>query len=111
MVVKYFEYTDLKSNKFWQITSNKDFSLTVHYGRIGKDGISKTFNFSNKQEQKNQLDKKIEEKIKKGYVEKYMGKRILKQVNLLSDKTSKTEVNGISGCSHRYKPGFRGYIS
>ena len=36
----------------------------------GKDGISKTFNFSNKQEQKNQLDKKIEEKLTKGYVQK-----------------------------------------
>ena len=92
MVIKYFEYTDQKSNKFWQITSNEDFSLTVHYGRIGKDGISKTFNFSNKQEQKKELDKKIEEKIKKGYVQKTKPKSKKTTVNETKAKVKKTTV-------------------
>lgn len=40
MAVRYFEFIDDKSQKFWEVTvSGSD--VTVRYGRIGSDGQSK----------------------------------------------------------------------
>ena len=46
MPTQYFELVNEKSSKFWQITTNKDFSIDVQYGRIGATGITKTFYFN-----------------------------------------------------------------
>ena len=52
MVAEYYENTTDGHKKFWKITYNKDFSITVNWGRIGATGATKTFPFSSKSEQK-----------------------------------------------------------
>ena len=63
MVAEYYENTTDGHKKFWKITYNKDFSITVNWGRIGATGATKTFPFSSKSEQKQFGEKKTMEKI------------------------------------------------
>ena len=69
MMNKYFEYTDNKSHKFWEInTSGK--KVTVTYGRIGiQNPHSVVKEFVTKNQALMFADKKISEKQKKGYIE------------------------------------------
>tara|TARA_Y100000590_G_scaffold413163_1_gene508733 strand:+ start:2781 stop:2990 length:210 start_codon:yes stop_codon:yes gene_type:complete len=66
---KYFEFKNEVSNKFWEI-SQKGILVKVVFGRIGiqnpQEQIKK---FINEQEAKKFTDKKIREKINKGYIE------------------------------------------
>lgn len=83
--MSYYENTSNGHNKFWKITDLSDILVEVHYGPIGKLGIKKTFNFDNIDEKNIFLNKKIEEKEKKGYIK--VGKKektIVKQNNLIS---------------------------
>ncbi len=69
--MRHFEYKDLTTNsyKFWDIKIVcKD--VIVSYGRIGiKSPAVNTKNFSSKEEAKKYFEKKIKEKISKGYLE------------------------------------------
>ena len=68
MVVRYFEFIDDKSQKFWEITvSGSD--VTVRYGRIGSDGQSKTKSLDDETAAARHADKMIAAKTGKGYVE------------------------------------------
>ena len=40
---KYFEFKNDNSSKFWEITSNKDFSIETRFGKIGSEGRISTF--------------------------------------------------------------------
>ena len=66
---KYFEFKNEVSNKFWEI-SQKGVLVKVVFGRIGiqnpKEQIKE---FINEQEAKKFADKKIREKINKGYIQ------------------------------------------
>ena len=66
---KYFVFINEVSNKFWEI-SQKGILVKVVFGRIGiqnpQEQIKK---FINEQEAKKFTDKKIREKINKGYIE------------------------------------------
>tara|TARA_Y100000590_G_C15383788_1_gene887395 strand:+ start:186 stop:398 length:213 start_codon:yes stop_codon:yes gene_type:complete len=69
MKKRYFEYTDETSNKFWEI-SQKGKEVKVFFGRIGiKNPQEKIKEFLSEQEAKKFIDKKIKEKINKGYIE------------------------------------------
>ena len=68
MVSHYYENVAEGHSKFWKITYNKDFSVTINWGRIGATGAVKTFPFNSKEEQKQFGEKKTMEKIEKGYV-------------------------------------------
>jgi len=63
-----FEFSDGKSNKFWEIDLEGD-SFTVRYGRIGTDGQSSTKTYRSPEEASKQADKLIASKTKKGYAE------------------------------------------
>jgi WD40 repeat protein len=65
----YLEFTDEKSNKFWEITLDGK-SFTVRYGKIGTDGQIQTKDFSSDDEAKKEAKKLLADKLKKGYVEK-----------------------------------------
>ncbi len=67
--VRYFEFSDGKSNKFWEVSVN-DREMTVRYGRIGTNGTTKTKQFADADAASAQADKLIGEKAGKGYVEK-----------------------------------------
>ena len=66
---KYFEFKNEVSNKFWEI-SQKGILVKVVFGRIGiQNPQEKIKEFINDQEAKKFADKKIKEKINKGYIE------------------------------------------
>lgn len=67
MITKRYEYTDSWSDKFWEITYPEDGkSYTASWGKRGTLGTSKTKHKTSLAE----IEKKIREKLNKGYVEK-----------------------------------------
>ncbi|TNE91007.1 MAG: DUF4132 domain-containing protein [Deltaproteobacteria bacterium] len=63
-----FEFSDGKSNKFWQIhVSGSD--LTTQWGRIGTQGQAKTKSFADEPAARAEMAKQIAAKTKKGYAE------------------------------------------
>ena len=77
--MRHFEYTDLgtNANKFWEVSLEAK-KLIVTYGRIGiKKPAKKTYiigtnakdSFPTKEDAKKFCEKKIREKISKGYIE------------------------------------------
>ena len=69
--MRHFEYknTALNSNKFWKI-GIKGKLVTVNFGRIGNKAQEKVFNkIKNEADAKKFFEKKIREKMNKGYVE------------------------------------------
>ena len=71
--MRYYELVDGKSSKFWEINDNWNSDIPnveVRYGKIGSTGrISKQVYYKDG-EGKDIIDKLIQQKIKKGYVEK-----------------------------------------
>tara|TARA_B100001758_G_C18395300_1_gene605517 strand:+ start:2022 stop:2231 length:210 start_codon:yes stop_codon:yes gene_type:complete len=66
---KYFEFKNEVSNKFWEI-SQKGNLVKVVFGRIGIQNPQEQIKeFINEQEAKKFADKKIREKINKGYIQ------------------------------------------
>ena len=61
-----YEYSDDKSNKFWEIELGGS-SHTVRYGRIGTDGQTKTKEFADRAAAEKDYDKMTASKVKKGY--------------------------------------------
>jgi DNA ligase-1 len=66
---RYFEFADGTSSKFWELSVGGS-DLTTRWGRIGSDGQSKTKTFADAAKARAEADKLIEEKTRKGYVEK-----------------------------------------
>ena len=69
--MRHFEYKDLgmNSHKFWEISliANK---VITKYGRVGiKNPAQTEKSFASKDQAKNYCEKKIREKISKGYLE------------------------------------------
>lgn len=62
-----YEYSDDKSNKFWEIELEGN-SFTTRYGKIGSKGQSTAKSFGSEQEAQAAYDKAITSKTKKGYV-------------------------------------------
>jgi|SaaInl8_200m_RNA_FD_contig_123_9424_length_6954_multi_5_in_0_out_0_4 predicted DNA-binding WGR domain protein/3-methyladenine DNA glycosylase AlkC len=67
-VVKYFELTDSKSTKFWEV-EQKDSSVHLRWGKIGTNGQSKIKELDSKEDATKEVDKLIKQKTKKGYIE------------------------------------------
>src|SRR5262245_60102522 len=67
-----FEFTDDKSNKFWNIEL-KGKTVTVVFGKIGTAGQTKPKDFSDEASAKKEHDKLVNEKVKKGYIETTKG--------------------------------------
>ena len=67
---KYFEFKDSISNKFWEINLKKN-QMVITFGRIGiKNPVSQLRKFDSNEEAKKYAERKIKEKINKGYLEK-----------------------------------------
>lgn len=66
--VRYFEYTDAKSSKFWEIGLTGREHI-VRYGRIGSDGTKKLKTFPTDEAARASAEKLIAAKVAKGYVE------------------------------------------
>jgi predicted DNA-binding WGR domain protein len=69
---KYFEFKDNISNKFWEINLKKN-QMIITFGRIGiKNPVSQLRKFDSNEEAKKYAERKIKEKINKGYLEKIL---------------------------------------
>ena len=68
-----FELEEGTAKKFWEVSTDGA-SLTVHFGRIGTDGQSKKKHLGTPEAARDELDKLMREKTKKGYVEVTTGK-------------------------------------
>jgi predicted DNA-binding WGR domain protein len=66
---RYFEFVSGSSQKFWEI-SVAGCSFTVRFGKIGTSGQTQTKTFADEITAKNQAERLVSEKVKKGYVEK-----------------------------------------
>ncbi len=71
---RYFEFQDDKSDKFWEISS-KDLDVTVRFGRSGTTGQTQVKTLASAAEVTKHVEKLIEEKTKKGYVEQKAAKK------------------------------------
>lgn len=69
---RYFELSDEKSQKFWEIQVD-DSTVTVRYGRIGATGTSKPKEFASATAAQSHADKLIQQKTDKGYEEQNDG--------------------------------------
>jgi DNA ligase 1 len=67
-VKRRFEFTEGTSNKFWEAVVDRN-RVTVSYGRIGTSGQTETKSFPDSAAAQKHADKKIQEKINKGYME------------------------------------------
>lgn len=72
MIQRTFEFSEGASNKFWTIQLD-DRLQTINFGRIGTSGQIQTKEFGTTDEAKKSFEKLINEKVKKGYVEKTPG--------------------------------------
>jgi predicted DNA-binding WGR domain protein len=61
-----YEFSDGKSNKFWEIELEGT-SFTTTYGRIGTNGQTSMKEYDSTDKAKKEYDKLIAEKVKKGY--------------------------------------------
>ncbi|MFN8672096.1 MAG: WGR domain-containing protein [Candidatus Sericytochromatia bacterium] len=75
----YLELSDGKHHKFYELVKEKNI-IAIFYGRIGRKGTTKIIEFANNKEALKFFDKKIIQKIKKGY------KKSLKGLNGIKDK-------------------------
>ena len=57
------------ASKFWEITQNGD-TFTVHFGKIGTKGQIKETKCNSVADATAKVEKLIQEKTKKGYIEK-----------------------------------------
>ena len=67
--VRLFEFVGGSSQKFWEISLSGN-SFTVRFGRIGTAGQSQAKTFADDAKAKHEATHLINEKLKKGYIEK-----------------------------------------
>ncbi|MBE9228572.1 WGR domain-containing protein [Phormidium sp. LEGE 05292] len=79
----YLELSDDRSHKFYEVTVNA-FDVIIRYGRIGTIGQTNRSTYSNLQKAQAEADKKINEKLKKGYLN--AAKRLPLQRSLAGDE-------------------------
>jgi uncharacterized protein YwqG/predicted DNA-binding WGR domain protein len=65
--VVYLEFSDGQAHKFYQVTVDQT-EVTIRYGRIGTQGQTSTSTYATPEAAQAEANKKIEEKLKKGYV-------------------------------------------
>ncbi|KIG13892.1 Molybdate metabolism regulator [Enhygromyxa salina] len=63
-----FEFKDSRSYKFWEIEVDGA-TFTARYGKVGTDGQTQTKSFASPDKAAAAAEKKIQEKVRKGYAE------------------------------------------
>lgn len=66
---RHLEFISGSSRKFWEISVSGN-SFTVRFGRIGTSGQTQTKTFADEPTAKQEADRLVTEKLKKGYLEK-----------------------------------------
>jgi|LWDU01.1.fsa_nt_gi predicted DNA-binding WGR domain protein len=68
MTKQYYELTDSKSAKFWEV-EQQDSVVKLRWGKIGTNGQSKIKELDSQEDAKKEVERLIKQKTKKGYVE------------------------------------------
>ena len=63
-----FEFVEGSSDKFYEVSTN-DNQVVIRFGRNGTNGQTETKTFSDATAASKHAQRKIEEKVRKGYVE------------------------------------------
>jgi predicted DNA-binding WGR domain protein len=79
MQIWYLEFSDSSSHKFYEVTL-EDSTLTIRYGRIGDAGQSSKKTFDTPEKALAEVEKKLKEKRKSGYLDATIGEREKKAV-------------------------------
>lgn len=75
VLVRRFAFIGGRSAKFWevQVMGSDSTIVATRWGRIGTPGQTKDYRFQNAQNAKGFVQKKVSEKLKKGYIEISLG--------------------------------------
>lgn len=89
----YLELSEAASHKFYEVIV-RDNELSIRFGRIGDAGQTKVTKFATAQQAKAEAQKKLNEKLRKGYAAAVMGVRKKREVTrrsaLLNDSSATT---------------------
>ena len=77
--IVYLEFSEEKSHKFYEIRVQNN-QLILRFGRIGDKGQIKTELYATSEETTQQAEKKINEKLKKGYKFAVLGETPKKEI-------------------------------
>lgn len=86
-----FSEPDGGSHKFYEVTI-KDTEVTIRYGRIGDQGQSSTSKYPTPEKAKAEAQKKINEKLRKGYEQAVMGVRQKRKITQRTAQMDPTEL-------------------
>ena len=111
MPSKELTYNDGSSNKFWKIEITGD-SHTVHFGKVGTAGQTRTKEFDSDEDALKSYDKLIAQKLKKGYTEsggsskatKKTSKKATKKSTKKTTKTTKAKSNPAGSAKTKTAP-------
>jgi predicted DNA-binding WGR domain protein len=73
-MMRYSEFVDRKSNKFWEISASGK-KVSVRFGKRGSKGQTRRKEFPTQMQGKIEADKLMTKKIKEGYVENAIATR------------------------------------
>lgn len=85
---RYFEFQDSKSYKFWEVEVTGT-DCIVKYGKIGAAGVEKVKSFDTAEAAEKEMEKQIQSKVKKGYVETSVKseKKLSKRISVSYDES------------------------
>ena len=85
-----FEFKDEKSSKFWEITQSGN-SVTVRYGKTGTNGQSQDKVFTDASTASKHVERLIQEKTTKGYMEKGGGSHASSETVVIQEPSPRPE--------------------
>ncbi|HMV45903.1 MAG TPA: WGR domain-containing protein, partial [Leptospiraceae bacterium] len=102
MKIKRLEFSDGKSNKFWEITLD-GVKHTVIFGKINTPGQTQLKEFDSEPEALKAYEKLLQEKLKKGYAEvsskETEPSSVTENQTPVAKPTSKTKAKNVSDTS------------
>ncbi len=103
----YLEFSDESKNshKFYEITI-KENQVTFRFGRIGDNGQSKTETYETYEKAKEEVRKKIQEKLRKGYKLAVPGESERKPIQRKSKSTFEEQLQNLADCGIKLRPQF-----
>ena len=90
---RYFEFNDGSSFKFWKVEPKNKYDVKITFGKIGSEGRDSMHYFSSSTEQNSYIQKKINQKTRKGYKEVSESGKRLTISNKPKITTKKTKKN------------------
>ncbi len=103
----YLEFSDESkhSHKFYEVTIQEN-QVTFRFGRIGDNGQSKTETYETHEKLNEEVRKKIQEKLKKGYKIAVFGESEKKPTQRKSKPAFEEQLQNLAECGIKLRPQF-----